>query len=439
MSGGRQQGDLEASGSEDVASVVIAEPLAELVVPIGSVKPFPGNPRRGDLPALVRSLEVNGQYRPIVVNRRTGEVLAGNHTLAAALELGWDGIAATFVDVGEVEARRIVLADNRTAELGGYDDGELAAMLQHLPDFDGTGWRPSDLGRLLDRLDRDESDDTEPMPLPADATARRGDLWQLGEHRLVCGDATDADDVALLLDDDELDMVWTDPPWGVDYVGKTPEALTMRADHAGDDLEQIVRVALEHAIQATRPGGAIYLVHAAGGSDLGAAATAAGWDLRQTLVWVKQTFVLSRQDYHWQHEAIHYGWRPGAAHRWNADRTETTVFDDEVDVANLNRRELIALIRHLRNERRTTVVREDKPSRADLHPTTKPVGLVARHVVNSSRRGEVVLDPFGGSGSTLLACENTVRSGRLLEIDPRYCDVIVDRWERHTGQKAERQ
>jgi DNA modification methylase len=230
-------------------------------------------------------------------------------------------------------------------------------------------------------------------------------------------------------------MVWTDPPWGVGYVDARGRELLN--DHRGEELERTVHASLRLALEATRPGGAIYLVHGEGGARLRDVVADVGWELHQTLVWVKNTFVLGRQDYHWQHETILYGWRPGAAHRFRAARTETTVVDDEPDVGKLSRRELVALVRKLRNERGTTVVREDKPARNDLHPTTKPVGLVASQVANSSGRGDVVYDPFAGSGSTLIACENIGRHARLVELDPGYCDVIVDRWQRHTGRQAE--
>jgi site-specific DNA-methyltransferase (adenine-specific) len=422
----------------------IAETLAELAVPIGELRPFPGNPRRGDLATIRASLEANGQYRPIVVRRGSNEVLAGNHTYLAAAELGWDAIAATFVDVDDEQARRIVLVDNRANDLAGYDDGELAALLQQLESFDGSGWRAGDLDKLLDSLARsgvDQTRDTEPMPTPATPTAKPGDLWQLGDHRLVCGDSTDPDVVGRLLDDDRVELVWTDPPYGVRYVGKTAAAMTFENDVAGEALYQLLAPALTNAAEAAAAGGSIYVAHGDGvnGSVCRRAFADAGWELHQTLVWVKNTFALSRHDYHWQHEAILYGWKPGAAHRWQGPPTETTAIDDEPDVSKLDRRELVALVRQLRNERRTSVVRADKPLRNDVHPTMKPIELIVHQVVNSSRRGDVVYDCFGGSGSTLIACENVGRAARLVELDAGYCDVIVDRWQRHTGRKAKLQ
>jgi site-specific DNA-methyltransferase (adenine-specific) len=417
----------------------IHDSLAELAVPIKSLRPYKGNPRVGDIATIRESLETNGQYRPIVVRRATNEVLAGNHTWQAARELGWQEIAATFVDVDAEQARRIVLVDNRAKDLA------------------GTGWTSGELDRLLDSLARSGEDaarDTEPMAPPAKPTAKRGDLWQLGGHRLICGDSTDADDVARLFGDELAEMVWTDPPYGVDYhdrrggkrqgyYGKGGVGATAGASFAGDHLDpellyELVKGSLGLALEHTRKGGAVYVAHPDGRAPVfRRAVDDAGWDIHQTLVWVKQVFVLTRQDYHWQHEPILYGWRPGAGHRWNGSMGEPTTIDDEVDPRTLEKRELLALVRRLRNARNTDVVRADRPMVAELHPTSKPVELVAHMVQNSSRRGELVYEPFGGSGTTMIAADNLGRRAYLVEYEPRYCDVIVDRWQRHTGEAAE--
>jgi site-specific DNA-methyltransferase (adenine-specific) len=431
----------------------IPDTLAALRVPIADLRPFERNPRRGDLDAIRRSLETHGQYRPIVARQGTGEVLAGNHTLVAAVELGWTEIAATFVEVDDDQAARIVLVDNRTADRGGYDDAELAALLRSLEGgLEGTGWAPGELDRLLDDLQRggdgDAWRDTEPEPVPATPRSKLGDLYQLGDHRLLCGDSTVADDVDRLLAGENPEMVWTDPPYGVDYHAPRGTRKGYRTRHRGpsfandftdrDLLYELVHGALTLAHDRTRVGGAIYLAHAdSQGNTFRRAFLDAGWEFHQVLIWVKNAFVLSRQDYHWQHEPILYGWKPGAGHRWNGDNTASTVIDDDVDVRKLDKRELVTLVRQLQNERRTTVIREDRPTSADLHPTMKPVRLVGRQIANSSRRGELVYEPFGGSGTTLIACENLGRRAAAIELMPGYCDVIVDRWKRHTGREAE--
>jgi DNA modification methylase len=227
-----------------------------------------------------------------------------------------------------------------------------------------------------------------------------------------------------------------DRPYGVDYVGKTAEALTLAGDRLQEPaLKHLVRNALQLAHRNARPGAPIYVAHPDSASVMfREALDEAGWSLRQVLVWVKQQFVLGRQDYNWQHEPILYGWKPGAAHIWLGLFDQTTVVDDETDLRGLDKPALVRMIRELQNERRTTVVREDRPHASADHPTTKPVALVQRQLVNSSIPGAIVYDPFGGSGSTLLAAEATGRRARLMEIDPVYVDVIRQRFADYTDQ-----
>ncbi len=413
---------------------MIPDTLAELKVPIAGLKLYGKNPRRGNVAAIAESLAAHGQYRPIVVRQGTNEVLAGNHTLRAAWQLGWVEIAATFVAVDDETAARIVLVDNRASDLGTYDDGALAELLAGLPGLEGTGYDQHDLDRLLDeQLGEDAGRDTEPGPVPAKPRSRRGDIWQLGAHRLICGDATEPGVVDRLFDLDQAEMIWTDPPYAVAY--EAGDGRTITGDERGDeDHYELLLGALTLAHTVTRPGGAIYLM--AGSSLVGPTALRdAGWSQRSTLIWVKDSFVLNRQDYHWQHEPIAYGWRPGAGHRWYGGFGQKTVVDDD-DLDGLDRTELRNLVRVLQNERNTTVTREPKPARSELHPTMKPVGLVARHIANSTKRSEIVYDPFSGSGSTLVAADNLARRCYAVELERGYCDVIVDRWERHTGGKG---
>jgi len=405
---------------------MIPATLEELKVPIGSVKPYPRNPRRGALEQIRASLERHGQYRPIVVNQATSEVLAGNHTLLAALELGWAEIAATFVDVDEETAARIVLVDNRSSDLAGYDDAELAALLSSLTDLDATGWGQRDLDKLLDEVLDTPPPDTAPA-LPDEPRSRPGDLYTLGEHRVLCGDSRQSGDLERVMGRDRARLVWTDPPYGVEYQGGS--GLSMQNDDAGG-LEELLTDVYAAVSTVLAPGAALYVAHPAGPLSLVFARCfeAAGWRLRQTLVWVKDRMVLGRSDYHYQHEPlqfgefqpagaehdpIDYGYAPGSGRRgrggdgWYGDN------------------------------RQTTVLAVDRPSASREHPTMKPLELIELCMRNSSQRGDVVLDPFGGSGSTLMACEHMPRRARLVEIDPRYVDVIVERWSNHTGQTAE--
>ena len=377
------------------------------------------NPRRGDVDAIVESMKKRGQYRPIVVNIGTHashdyEILAGNHTYMAAKKLGWETIQATTVDVDDDQAAQIVLADNRLADLGGYDDETLSSLLSDVSSLDGLGWSRDDVDELAAALEPERDDsEVEDVDVPDDAPqrAKRGEIWVLGEHRLMCGDATKPEDMQKLLGGGEADLWLTDPPYNVAIVGKTKKHLTIENDSWADDDEfvEFLRKAFVTALDVLKPGCAFYIWFAQTQAENFLAATdKAGMTIRQTLIWAKSTFSLGRQDYQWKHEPCLYGWKDGASHRWFSDRKQTTVLEFE------------------------------KPARNAEHPTMKPVPLMAYEIRNSSRVGDTVLDSFGGSGSTLMACEQTGRKCVTMELDPHYCDVILKRWEDYTGQKAER-
>jgi site-specific DNA-methyltransferase (adenine-specific) len=254
-----------------------------------------------------------------------------------------------------------------------------------------------------------DADDV-PEP-PKEPITKSGDRIVLGRHTLVCGDSTDAGMWDKLLVGRQIGMVWTDPPYGVSYVGKTKDALTIENDDLDEGaLEQLLRGSLSLVWAHTRPGGAWCV--AAPARPLHQAFGAVLKDLevwRQTLIWKKDTLVLGRSDYHYQHEPIFYGWKKGAAHTWNSDRKQTTILEFA------------------------------RPKRNADHPTMKPVELVQYCLQNSSNADDLIADPFGGSGTTLIAAETLGRAAALIELDPRYCDVIVRRWEDFTGQKAVRQ
>lgn len=386
---------------------------------ISDLSTYHKNPRRGDVDAIAESLKARGQYRPIVVNIGTHashdyEILAGNHTYLAAKKLGWKTIQATTVDVDDDQAAQIVLADNRLADLGGYDDETLSALLSDVSSLDGLGWSQDDVDELAAALEPERDDsEVEDVEVPDDAPQRvkRGEIWVLGEHRLMCGDSTKPEDMRKLLGGGEADLRLTDPPYNVAIVGKTKKHLTIENDSWANDDEfvEFLRKAFVTALDVLKPGCAFYVWFAQiQAENFLAAADKAGMTIRQTLIWAKSTFSLGRQDYQWKHEPCLYGWKDGASHRWFSDRKQTTVLEFE------------------------------KPARNAEHPTMKPVPLMAYEIRNSSRVGDTVLDSFGGSGSTLMACEQTGRKCVTMELDPHYCDVILKRWEDYTGQKAER-
>lgn len=393
----------------------IPETLEPLQVAIDDLTPYDANPRQGDIGAIVTSLERNGQYRPIVVNRRGNVILAGNHTYFAARELGWSEIAATYVDVDDEAARRIVLVDNRANDLAAYDDGALTDLLRSIVDDEGldgllgTGYDGDDLDALLadaagqGDLHGDPDDVGDP---PVEPITKPGDVWHLGDHVLVCGDATDPATYAHL--DGKADAIWTDPPYGVSYVGKTADALTIGNDGA-EGLPELLDAAIGTAWDHAKPGSAWYVASPPGPlmAVFFDALRDRGW--RQVLIWIKHRLVLGHSDYHYRHEPIFYGYTPGYEGRrgrggdgWHGDNAQDSLFE------------------------------VDSPSRSKEHPTMKPVELIASCIANSTSGSALVLDPFCGSGSTIIAAEQLGRRAYGIELDPVYCDVICARFERLT-------
>ena len=394
---------------------MILPDLAGLAVDVSRLSLLPGNPRIGDVDAVAASLAAFGQRKPIVA-KRDGTVVAGNHTLQAARQLGWSEIAVVWVDDDDPTAAAFALADNRTAELGSYDEAALAKLIAEVQAADedllaASGWTGDDLAEIIARLEAEKigpSDgDPDAAPERAPALTVPGDVWLLGPHRLLCGDATVSTDYDRVLAGDRADMVWTDPPYGVSYVGKTAEALTIDNDALTPaELESFLRAAFVNVLGALQPGGCWYTAAPPGPLFLAFGSVLHEMDVwRQTLSWVKNSFVMGRSDYHYRHEAIFYGWAPGAAHHAPSERTHDTVLEF------------------------------DRPQRSADHPTMKPVSLISYCVENSSDPGQIVLDPFGGSGSTLIAAHQSRRRARLIELDPRYCDVICRRYQELTGDK----
>lgn len=368
---------------------------------------------------LVNSLDRFGAGRSILIDRN-GKIIAGNQTVKNAGVAGIEDVIViesdgtklvavqrTDLDLNDPKARELAIADNRAGEMGLAWD---ASVLADAGDLDLQPFFTDAELRNFTGFEQDSDSDAEPQAAPAEPITRHGDLYVLGDHRLLCGDATVISDVERLMDGEFADMVWTDPPYNVAYEGKTSAKLTIQNDEMGTDAFRVFLYdSFVSMLAVSKQGAAIYVAHAdLEGYNFRGALVDAGWELKQCLVWAKNTIVLGRSDYQWQHEPILYGWKPGAAHSWHGDRTQSTVLEF------------------------------DKPCRNAEHPTMKPVSLVEYCIENSSDRNQIVLDLFGGSGTTLIASENTGRRTRLMELDPRYCDVIVARWEKLTGEKAVR-
>ena len=411
---------------------------------------LPGNPRtikKDQFEKLKKSIKDNADYfeaRPIILSNRTGKlvIIAGNQRYKAAKTIGMTEVPTILLEgLSEEREREIVIRDN--VENGDWDMDALA-----------NEWNAQDLldwGVELPELEAmtEVVEDTPPEVNEEEPMTKLGQIWQLGNHRLMVGDSTKADQVAELMAGEKADLLVTDPPYNVDYANIKASVMkalhhrtdgkTIQNDNFKDDSEfqQFLIDSLGNANDALKDGGVFYVWH--GGSQAFSfweAAHQIGWTVREILNWVKDRLSMGRQDYQWQHEPCLYGWKSGAGHYFRDIRTETTVFDDEKPIDELSNKELKELVRNYRQAVPTSIIRENKPSKSEEHPTMKPVKLIARLVANSSREGEAVLDIFGGSGTTMIACEQLGRSCYMMELDPHYADVIIERWQNFTGQTA---
>lgn len=431
---------------------MILKDLQPLAVAIDELELLPGNPRRGDIDAVAASLEEFGQRKPIVARLVDRTVIAGNHTLQAARRLGWSEIAVVWVEDDDAHAKAFALADNRTAELGSYDDEALLRLIEEVKIedaelLDAAGWDEQSVLDLISELDVEldvaGGDDIDSLPSSVPSISVLGDVWLLGDHRLMCGDATSPTDVAKLLDGELADMVWTDPPYNVAVEGKA--GAIMNDDMDRDEFADLISQSMLSCFEALKPGGSIYVAHSESERmPFGNAFVNAGFHLASCLIWMKSSMTLSRSDYQWRHEPILFGWKPGGKHQWHGRRKQTTIADEpSVDAVLVDDGVQITAGGHVFvvsgsdlqvTILETTVQQYAKPSSSDLHPTMKPVGLVQRHLRNSSQEGNTVFDPFGGSGSTLIAAQLERRKARLMELDPKFVDVICRRWQDVTGE-----
>lgn len=395
----------------------IAAPLQPLVVPIEQLIPDPANVRaHGDrnLAAIASSLARFGQLKPLVVQRKGMIVRAGNGTLLAAKKLGWTQLAANVVDMTDTEATAFAIADNRTAELAEWQNKELLEQLQALESDDpelraATGFMDEDLRKLASQLAADLADDNCEVELPDVATTRPGDIWKLGPHLVLCGDSTDEAAVSRLKIDDAFLMI-TDPPYGVAY---DPE---WRPEEGINNSKRVGKVQNDDRVDWTLayklfPGPVAYVWHSGRfAGQVAAHMEATGLEIRAQIVWRKNRFAISRGAYHWQHESCWYAVRKGQASKWCGDRSQSTVWD--IDSSGKDQDE------------------------QTVHGTQKPLECMGRPMRNHGGEGDMVYDPFLGSGTTLIACHKQKRVCRGVEIDPRYVDVIVLRWQKVSGEKA---
>ena len=368
---------------------------------------------------IKRSIEKFGYVDPIIIN--SDNTIIGGHQRATVLsDLGYDEIEAVIVDLNKADEKALNIALNKIS--GEWDMEKLAEVMAELEkelDATITGFDEEQIQGLIDQINEiaaqepkeDNFDVDDALEEIEEPITQPGDVWILGNHRLLCGDATKPEDYQKLLNgggNSVIDLLVTDPPYNVDYESSSG----MKIQNDSMDNDQFYNFLLEfykNAYDVMKPGAAFYIWHAIMETvNFTKALKDAGFSHKQTLIWNKNSFSLGRQDYQWKHEPCLYGWKPGASHKWYSDRSQTTVMDF------------------------------NKPSRSEQHPTMKPLDLIGYQIKNSSKPGDNVLDVFGGSGSTMIACEQLNRKCYMMELDPKYCDVIVKRWEEYTGKKAKR-
>ena len=426
-----------------------ANELKVVYLPISELEEHEGNAKihdRENVDAIKASIERFGNCDPIGVwtDPEGKRVIVEGHGRKLALsELGHDTAPCIFLDhLTDEERRAYGLAHNQTTLMSGFDLDALSLEMEDLDGFEMDEFGFDDF--QMDEREYTEVDEVDPLEVGEPETrCKPGDVWILGEHRLMCGDSTSEADMAMLMGEDRARLILTDPPYNVGYTGRTNDALAIENDNMSDsEFERFLASAFKPAFGRLEPGAVFSIWHSSSSQiQFEHAIYEAGATVRQQLVWVKNHFAVGRRDYHQVHEPCFYGWMPGAPHRWFGDRKQSTVYDDvkPEDLSKMKKPELLEHCKALMaavSERHETVLRFDKPHANTDHPTMKPVKLMAYQIENSTEDGDIVLDMFGGSGSTMMACEQLSRSCRTMELDPRYCDVIIERWERLTGKEA---
>jgi len=374
---------------------------------------------------IAASIREFGFLNPIIIDGEKG-IIAGHGRVLAAQKLGLESLPCIEANhLTDAQRRAYVIADNKLALNAGWDDAMLRVEFADLTEsgfnLELTGFSLDEIDALqIEELEAGLTDEDSCGEPPADPVTVLGDVWVLGKHRLMCGDSTSIDSLGVLCAGRDVDMWLTDPPYNVDMTAKNEmlqKAGKARKDvstfgikndkMADDDFRQFLRDCYVAADAVMKSGAVFYIWHAdSEGYNFRGAAIDAGWHVRQCLIWKKSVFAIGRQDYHWKHEPCLYGWKEGAGHLWAADRKQTTILEF------------------------------DKPSKSGEHPTMKPVALFEYQMLNNTKGGDIVLDSFGGSGTTMIAAEKNGRVGYLMELDPKYCDVIIKRWQDFTGKEA---
>lgn len=388
------------------------------IIDINKLIPATYNPRKDLKPDDAEYIKIKnsivkfGFVSPLVINKDM-TVIGGHQRLKVLKDLGITEVECIVVDLDKTNEKALNIALNKIQ--GDWDEDKLEALLQELKleefDMNLTGFDFDEVDEILNDINgtkEDNFDVDSAYEEIEEPITKLGDIWILGNHRLMCGDSTHKDDIMRLMNNQDADMLLTDPPYNVDYVGKTAEALKIKNDNMDDNqFYEFLRKVFENMYIVTKEGASIYVFHAdTEGINFRKAFKDAGFKLAECLIWKKDCFVMGRQDYQWQHEPVLYGWKEGKAHYFINDRTQSTILEF------------------------------DRPKQSTLHPTMKPIDLIAKLIKNSSRENDIILDLFGGSGSTIIAAEQLNRCCYTMELDPKYCDVIVKRWETLTNKEA---
>lgn len=391
------------------------------IMKLSDLKPADYNPRidlesgMEEYEKLKQSILEFGFVDPPIFNKRTGNLVGGHQRVAVAKDLGLcEEIEVSVVDLPLDKEKALNVALNKIS--GRWDDDKLALLLKELDAdiLDLSGFGEDEIQDVIEqydmRLDMENEaiDDEFEIELPEKPKATLGDIYQLGNHRLMCGDSTNKEHIELLMDGDKANLLITDPPYNVNYEGKTEDSLKIQNDNkTSSEFYEFLKSAFDSVADYLREGASFYVWYASSEVvNFVSSLVDTNFLVKQELIWFKNSLVLGRQDYHWQHEPCLYGWKNDGSHMWYGDRKQTTILEF------------------------------DKPLANKEHPTMKPIPLFDYQIKNSSKKGDKILDIFGGSGTTMIACEQNKRCAYLMELDPRYVDVIIDRWEEFTGKKA---
>lgn len=391
------------------------------IMNLADLKPADYNPRieltagMDEYEKLKQSILEFGFVDPPIFNKRTGNLVGGHQRVAVAKDLGLcEEIEVSVVDLPLDKEKALNVALNKIS--GHWDDDKLALLLKELDaeNLDLSGFAEEEIQDVIEQYDMKLDMETEAMDdefeieLPEKPKATLGDIYQLGNHRLMCGDSTNKEHLELLMNGEKADLLITDPPYNVNYEGKTEDSLKIQNDNkTSSEFYEFLKSAFDSVAYYLREGASFYVWYASSEVvNFVSSLVDTNFLVKQELIWFKNSLVLGRQDYHWQHEPCLYGWKNDGSHMWYGDRKQTTILEF------------------------------DKPLANKEHPTMKPIPLFDYQIKNSSKKGDKVLDVFGGSGTTMIACEQNDRCAYLMELDPRYVDVIIDRWEEFTGKKA---